>query len=68
MLNVDDTRDVYTLHFVFFTVIQKHLDMFQQGWAHHSLCTEHNKSPNKLWITGLRELSEENMESEALLD
>ena len=56
LLNMDDTRDVYALHFVFIPIIQKHLDMFQQGWAHHSLRTEHNKSPYQLWITGLCEL------------
>ena len=63
---MDDTRDVYALHLVFIPIIQKHLDMFQQGWVHHSLHTEHNKSPNQLCITGLCELSEENMESEAI--
>ncbi len=44
LLNVDDTRDIYTLHFVFVSIIQKHLNLFRQGWAHHSLRTEHNKS------------------------
>ena len=66
LLNMDDTRYVYALHFVFIPIIQKHLDMFQQGWAHHSLRTEHNKSPNQLWITGLCELSENNTGSEVI--
>ena len=66
LLNMNNTRDVYALHFVFIPIIQNHLDMFRQGWAHHSLRTEHNKSPNQLWISGLCELSEESMESEAL--
>lgn len=66
LLNPDDTRDLYALHFVFIPIIQKHLDLFQEGWAHHSLRTEHNKSPKQLWISGLCEYSEQNTESEAI--
>ena len=62
LLNPDDTRDVYALHFVFIPILQKHLDMFQQGWAHHSLRTEHNKTPQQLWILGLHEQSSDSEE------
>ena len=55
LLNLDDTRDIYTLHFVFIPIIQEHLGLFQQGWAHHSLRTEHNNTPQQLWIMGLQE-------------
>ena len=53
LLNLDDTRHIYTLHF-FNPIIQEHLGLFQQGWAHHSLRTEHN-TPQQLWIIGLQE-------------
>lgn len=46
LLNVDDTRDLYALHFVFIPIIQKHLELFQQGWANHSLRTERTKPHN----------------------
>ena len=55
LLNLDDSRDIYALHFAFIPIIQEHLELFQQGWAHHSLRTEHNNTPQQLWIMGLQE-------------
>lgn len=66
LLNVDDIRDLYALHFVFIPIIQKHLELFQQGWAHHSLRTEHNKTPQQLWIVGLHQQASEDSDSEAI--
>ena len=63
LLNLDDTRDIYALHFAFIPIIQEHLELFQQGWAHHSLRTEHNNIPQQLWIMGLQE---EEADSEAV--
>ena len=53
-------EDLYALHLVFLPIIQVHLDMFQQGWAHHSLRTENNKSPMQLWIMGLHQITHAN--------
>lgn len=53
LLDVDDPRDIYVLHFVFVSVIQRHLDLFRNGWAQHSIRTEHSKTPTQLWIAGL---------------
>lgn len=53
-------EDLYALHFVFLPIIQAHLDMFQQGWAHHSLRTENNKTPLQLWIMGIHCISHSN--------
>lgn len=53
-------EDLYALHLVFLPIIQVHLDMFQQGWAHHSLRTEKNKSPLQLWIMGLHQITHAN--------
>ena len=53
-------EDLYALHFVFLPIIQIHLDMFQQGWAHHSLRTENNKTPLQLWIMGLQCITHSN--------
>ena len=41
------------MHFVFKPIIQHHLNSFRQGWAHHSLRTERNRTPQQLWISGL---------------
>ena len=50
LVNINDIRDIYALHFVFIPIIQLHLDLFKQGWAHHALRTE---TPLQLWISGL---------------
>ena len=52
LLDINCPIDLYTLHFVFTPLIQRHLDMFSQGWAHHSMRTEHNRTPQQLWILG----------------
>ena len=41
-------------------MIQTHLDMFCQGWAHHNMRTEKNKTPLQLWILGLGSVEDEN--------
>ena len=53
LLDPDDLLDIYALHFVFLPLIQKQLDTFRAGWAHHPLRTERNKTPMQLWIIGL---------------
>lgn len=40
MLDVNDARDLFALHFIFMPVIQQQLDLFRHGWAHHTLRTE----------------------------
>lgn len=55
LLDINDPRDVYALHFVFISIIQKHLDLLRRGWSQHSLRTEHNKTPCQLWITELQD-------------
>uniref|UniRef100_A0A1X7SXX9 Integrase catalytic domain-containing protein n=1 Tax=Amphimedon queenslandica TaxID=400682 RepID=A0A1X7SXX9_AMPQE len=59
LLDVDDPRDMYALHFVFVSVIQRHLDLFRSGWAQHSIRTEHSKTPTQLWIAGLHQTQHE---------
>ena len=66
LLNIEDVRDMYALHFVFIPIIQCHLDMFRQGWANHSLRTEKNRTPLQLWIVGLQQYSDLNPGDEAV--
>ena len=56
MLDVNDTRDLYALHFIFLSVIQQQLDLFRNGWAHHTLQTEQYQTPQQLWILGLHRM------------
>lgn len=52
VLRVDEEVDLYALHFVFMPKLQAQLDMFRQGWCHHRLRTERNRTPHQLWILG----------------
>lgn len=53
LLDRDDPRDMYALHFVFLPVIQQQLDAFREGWTHHPIRTMHNRTPLQLWFLGL---------------
>ena len=53
ILNREDERDKYALHFVFLPVIQQQLDTFREGWAHHSMRTMSNRTPLQVWMLGL---------------
>lgn len=53
ILNKDDSRDLTALHFLFVPLVQQQLDMFREGWAHHSLRTMNNRTPLQLWTLGL---------------
>ena len=56
MLDVNDARDLFALHFIFMPVIQQQLDLFRHGWAHHTLRTEQYRTPQQLWILGLHQV------------
>ena len=66
VLDINCPRDLYALHFVFTPLIQQHLDMFRQGWAHHNMRTENNRTPQQMWILGLNNASNENEDDEAV--
>jgi len=60
LLDPEKPTDMYSLHFVFLPIIQQHLDMFQEGWAHHPLRTERNQTPQQLWIKGIHAITTSN--------
>ena len=60
LLDIENTLDLYALHFVFTPLIQQHLDLFGQGWAHHHMRSEGNKTPQQLWIAGLQDRNNTN--------
>ena len=39
---------------------QQHLNLFCQGWAHHHMRSEGNKTPQQLWIRGLQDTTNTN--------
>lgn len=63
LLDPDDLLDIYALHFAFLPIIQGQLDTFRDGWSHHPLRTERNRTPMQLWILGLNSMQSQNPES-----
>ena len=49
------------MHYTFLPIIQQHLDLFSQGWAHHHMRTEGNRTPQQLWILGLQSVANDDM-------
>ena len=43
---------LFVLHYVFVPRINQSLRQFQSGWNHHSIRTEHNRSPYQLFVEG----------------
>lgn len=66
-LYVNCPFDLYALHFVFIPIIQHHLNNYRQGWAHHGLRTERNRTPQQLWIAGLHRTREQDADDPAVL-
>ena len=66
-LDINCPFDLYALHFVFIPIIHRHLNNFRQGWAHHCLRTERNRTPQQLWIAGLHRTRQENPDDPAVL-
>ncbi len=48
LLDIQDERDIYALHFSLLGVIQDQLNSFMLGWSNRGLRTEHGKSPMQL--------------------
>lgn len=47
-----NATDMYCLHYVFLPRINAALDAFVQSWNNHPITTEHNLTPNQLFIKG----------------
>ena len=56
-LNVTNVLDLYSLHFFYMPSINDHFTKFINAWNAHPLSSEHNKSPNELWMCGLHEFT-----------
>ncbi|XP_028400508.1 uncharacterized protein LOC114523698 isoform X2 [Dendronephthya gigantea] len=56
-LELNNAIHMFCLHFVFQPRINRQLQHFCNGWDNHPLRTEQNKTPNRLWINGLFDMS-----------
>ena len=53
ILDVSNDTDVFCLHYVFLSLINRALEEFRLGWNHHSVSTKGNQTPYQLWIAGV---------------
>ena len=52
ILNPDNEVHLFALHFVYVPRINRCLSAFKDGWNNHGIRTEHNQSPNQLFVAG----------------
>jgi hypothetical protein len=57
-LNPDCELDHFALHHVFMPILQREVKTFVDSWNHHKLRTEGNLSPMQLFISGLTNQNE----------
>lgn len=53
ILDPSNEINLYALHYIFLPRLDSRLTQFVNGHARASISTEHNKSPEQLWISGL---------------
>ena len=59
-LDINNEQHIFALHYVFEPRINSHLQQFASSWDNHPMSTEHNSTPNQLWITGLFNIANAN--------
>ena len=53
LLDASNELHLVALHYVFVPRINRHLSMFADGHNRSPISTEHNRSPEQLWIRGM---------------
>ena len=53
LLDPNDERDLFALHYVYLPYLNHRLQQFRTTWRHHPLRTENNKTPQQLWFAGM---------------
>ena len=53
IVDISNDTDVFCLHYVFLSRINRALEEFRLGWNHHSVSTKGNQTSYQLWIAGV---------------
>ena len=67
-LDVTDEIHLWALHYVYIPRINNSLKLFANGWNAHPLSSEGNRTPEQLWILGLRNHVHETLTGEEVGD
>ena len=57
MLDPNNDLYLFCLHTVYIPRINRHLKSWREAWAKHPMRSEHNLSPERLWISGLQRIA-----------
>ena len=60
-LDPDNAFHCFALQYVYLPRINRALKMFSEGWNAHGIRTEHNLSPNQLFVKGALELQQKGL-------
>ena len=62
VLDIENPVHLWVLHYVYQPRIQELLSSFAQGWDHHPMSSEKNRTPLQLWILGLQQTVNQEIE------
>ena len=68
LLDANDERDLFALHYVYLPYINHRLQQFRTTWSHHPLRTEKNRTPQQLWFCGMYSGMAEERVQQAVLE
>ncbi|XP_061896147.1 uncharacterized protein LOC133664737 isoform X2 [Entelurus aequoreus] len=52
ILDISSIDDIFCVHYAFLPKLKKDLEIFTEGWNHHPMRTEGNRSPMQMWECG----------------
>ena len=52
-LDIDNSTQIWALHYVYLPIINRRMRQFVHGWNMHKIRTGHQSSPHQLWISGM---------------
>ena len=55
LLNPSDNFDIFCLHFLYISTINRHLESFRQAYMHHRMRTSNHLTPLQLWLRNIDE-------------
>ena len=57
LLDPNNEVHLFCLHYIFLPRINRHLGSWKEAWVKHPMRSEHNMTPEQLWVSGLLAIS-----------
>ena len=68
LLDPNSESDLFALHYIFLSRIQRQLDTFREAYSHHRIRGQSNLSPYQLWIQGMALLQRDEAAESGVID